>query len=39
MTNSGDLVMAETDVYDNFSSEMFKLCKNVKLNGNPEMIF
>ena len=30
MKNSGDLVMAETDIYDNCSSEMFKLCNKCK---------
>ena len=30
MKNSGDLVMTETDVYDNCSSEMFKLCNKCK---------
>ena len=30
MTNSGDLVMTGTDVYDNCSSEMFKLCNKCK---------
>ncbi len=34
MINSGDLVMTETNVFDNCSSEMFKLCSRCKTEWN-----